>query len=68
MIRELDSRTDTFVTVSLLWDDSSNEVFVEISTDGDSELFPVPADEASQAFQHPFVYQTRNYSRRSVAV
>lgn len=53
---ELDSRTDSFVTISLLWNPETDEVFVEISTDSDEEIFAVPADEAQQAFQHPFVY------------
>ena len=60
MIRELNSRTDSNVTINLLWDDETEEVFVEIDTESGQELFPVPADEAMQAFHHPFVYATAN--------
>ena len=35
---ELDSRTDCYVTVTLLWNPDTDEVFVEISTDADTEL------------------------------
>ena len=65
---ELDSRTDCFVTVSLLWNPDTDEVFVELETDGDCEIFAVPADEANQAFHHPFVYSAANSHGHHVTV
>lgn len=65
---ELDSRTDTFVTVALLWNPDTDEVFIEISTDEDTNLVLVPADEAMQAFHHPFVYAAANSHGHGVTV
>lgn len=65
---ELDSRTDTFVTITLLWNPETDEVFVEISTDEDTDLVLVPADEAAQAFHHPFVYAAANSHGHGVTV
>jgi hypothetical protein len=59
MLRELDSRSDTFVTVTLLWEDETDETFIELDSGGSEEIFPVPASEATEAFLHPFVYQAR---------
>lgn len=64
MIRELDTRTDTFVTISLLWDDETDEVLIEITSDENEEIFPIPSDAAMQAFQHPFVYAAGISERR----
>lgn len=68
MIRELTQRCDTFVTVTMLWDDETNETFIEIETDADAELIPVPGDELSQAFQHPFVYAAANSHGHHITV
>ena len=65
MIRELDSRSDTFVTVSLLWDDETDEVLIDISSDESEEIFPIPAEDAAKAFQHPFVYAAGISERRT---
>jgi hypothetical protein len=67
-LTELDSRSDTFVTISLLWNPDTDEVFIEISTDGDCELIPVPTDEAMNAFHHPFVYAAANSHGHGVTV
>lgn len=68
MIRELNSRQDNSIIVNLLWDDETDEVFVEIDTEEGQEMFPVPADEAMQAFQHPFVYAVANSHGHHVTV
>lgn len=65
---ELDSRSDTFVTVTLLWNPDTDEVYIEIGTDEDCELIPVPADEAYAAFHHPFVYAAANSHGHGVTV
>jgi hypothetical protein len=59
MLLEINHRTTSYgLTVALLWDDSTNEVFVELETEHDWTRFPVRAEDASEAFAHPFVYQT----------
>ena len=68
MIRQLNSRTDNFVTVNLLWDDETEEVFVEVETDSDSEMVTIPPSEAMQAFHHPFVYLAANSHGHGVTV
>lgn len=68
MIRELDTRTDTFVTVSLLWDDETNEVMIDLSSDSSEEIFVIPPEDAMRAFHHPFVYAAGIPDRRKLAV
>jgi hypothetical protein len=68
MIRELNTRQDTFVTVSLLWDDETGETLIELSTDSSEEIFPVPNDCAARAFDHPFVYAAGIPDRKKLAV
>ena len=46
----------------------TDEVFVELETDGDCEIFAVPADEANAAFQHPFVYSAANSHGHGITV
>lgn len=67
MIRELNTRQDTFVTVSLLWDDETDETLIELSSDSSEEIFPIPPEDAMQAFEHPFVYAAGISERRSLA-
>lgn len=67
-MRELDSRSDDFVTVTLFWAPETDEVFIELSTEDDCEIFPVPREEAMQAFQHPFIYATANSHGHGVTV
>ena len=57
-LRELDSRNTNGITVTLLWSPETEETYVEISTNESCEVFPVPAAEARQAFDHPYVYAT----------
>jgi hypothetical protein len=64
MIRELDTRTDTFVTVSLLWDDETDETLIELCSEENEEIFPVPHEDAAKAFHHPFVYAAGISARR----
>lgn len=69
MMRELNTRTSDQITVNLLWNDETDEVFIEIDAEeGSCEIFPVPADEANQAFDHPFVYAVANSHGRRITV
>jgi hypothetical protein len=67
-MREMDSRSSDGITVSLFWNCETEEVYVEIEAAGDYEIFPVPASEALQAFQHPFVYAAANSHGHGVTV
>lgn len=57
MLTELAQRTNGGITVSLLWDPSTNQTFISI-VEGDKPefTFEVPASTAADAFHHPFAY------------
>lgn len=60
MIRELNQRTTNYgLTVALLWEDSTDEIFVELETEESWDRFQVPNESANDAFAHPFVYQAK---------
>jgi hypothetical protein len=57
-IRELDHRCSDGIDVTLLWDASSNRVYlsVEDARLGESFRIEVPAGRALDAFRHPYAY------------
>ena len=57
-IRELDYRRRDGIEVRLLWDTSTNHVFVEVvNADAHEELrIDVRAVDALDAFHHPYAY------------
>jgi len=60
MLRELNSRETSYgVSVALIYDDSDNSVWVELETADDWSRFEIRPEEASEAFDHPFVFQAR---------
>lgn len=69
MMHELDSRSSDGLTVTLLWREDDNSVWLEILADaGDCEIFAVPNSEAANAFQHPFVYAAANSHGHGITV
>jgi hypothetical protein len=58
---EVDYRRNDFVSVSLLWDTESrpnaDSLSVELSIGDDVSRFPVTAESALDAFNHPFAYE-----------
>ena len=57
MLRELDSRTSDGITVSLLWDDVSGALRLDVADRGELTIVDnVNPREAAEAFHHPFVY------------
>lgn len=61
MFVEVDYRKNDFVSVALLWDDQSpadaDSLAVELTVGPDVSRFPVSAEDALEAFLHPFVYE-----------
>lgn len=57
-LTELDNRNADGISVSLLWNADTGETFIEIEDmrEESVETFPVSAENASDAFQHPFAY------------
>jgi hypothetical protein len=55
---ELDTRRDARYTVSLEWDRDSGQTQIVVGDSGTSSVlvFPVPGENASEAFRHPFRY------------
>lgn len=54
---ELDERTSHGLTVRLLWDPETDDVFVECSEADGAATFRRPdASDALDAFRHPFAY------------
>jgi hypothetical protein len=55
---ELDSRRDAGYTVSLACDRNSGETQIVVADNGTSSVlvFPVPRENAGEAFRHPFRY------------
>lgn len=69
MIRELDYRQTSYgLCVTLLWDDETNETFVQIDTEESYSRFPVSSEDASHAFAHPFVYESANTHGHGVTI
>lgn len=65
MIRELNQRTTNYgLTVALLWEDSTDEIFVELETEESWDRFQVPNESANDAFDHPFVFQSKAHRVR----
>lgn len=42
--------------VQLLWDPRNGDTFITVVLDGETETFPVPPDQAREAFIHPYAY------------
>ena len=57
-LRELDHRRHDGIDVSLLWDASTNAVFVSVIDERGGASFRIqpPPGQALDAFRHPFVY------------
>jgi hypothetical protein len=55
---ELDTRQNAGYTVSLEWDRDSGETQIVVADSGAASLlvFPVPGENAGEAFRHPFRY------------
>ena len=58
MFVELDTRQDAGCTVSLKWDRDTGETQIVVAESGTADLlvFPVPGENAGDAFRHPFRY------------
>lgn len=58
MLRELNNRNNDGISVTLLWDDNSDQCFIEIEDmRSDSvETFGIDNECAADAFSHPFAY------------
>jgi hypothetical protein len=58
MFVELDIRHDAGYSVSLEWDRDSGETQIVVADSGASSalVFPVPGENAGEAFRHPFRY------------
>jgi hypothetical protein len=57
-IRELDRRKSDGIEVTLAWNPSTNKVLVSVidERDGDSFQVEVRAEDAMDAFHHPYAY------------
>ncbi len=57
-MKELDHRSDNGLDVRLLWQSATNEVFVQVNDERTADAFTlsVAADEARDAFTHPYAY------------
>jgi len=55
---ELDTSHDARYTVSLEWDRNTGETQIVVGDSGTSSVlvFPVPGENAGEAFRHPFRY------------
>ena len=58
MIRELSHRMSDGIEVSLRWNSETNQVLVTVTEDqlGASFMFEVAAEDALDAFHHPYAY------------
>ena len=62
MLRELDSRTASGMTVSLFWDsDAPNSTVIDLTDTATNthESIVVPSERAKDAFDHPYMYLAR---------
>jgi hypothetical protein len=57
-LRELDQRSTDGLVVTLLWDTTDDTVVLQLDDHGATGTCTVPAHQALDAFQHPFVYVT----------
>ena len=60
-VRELDYRCAGGIEVTLLWEEDTNRVFVAVVDERTSEQFElgVEAEDALEAFHHPYGYDRR---------
>ena len=58
MFVELDTRRDAGFTVSLEWDRDTGDTQIVVADNRTSSVlvFPVPGENAGDAFRHPFRY------------
>jgi hypothetical protein len=58
MFTELDTRQDAGYTISLEWERDTGETQIVIADSQTASLlvFPVPGENAGDAFHHPFTY------------
>lgn len=58
MIRELSHRMSDGIEVSLLWNTETNQVLVAVAEEqfGASFMFAAAAEDALDAFHHPYAY------------
>ncbi len=68
-IRELESRSNDGIDVTLLWSDRSNQIWVSVVDErrGTAFVLDVDPSEALDAFHHPFAYAGHADSRLPVA-
>ena len=61
MERELDSRHDDGIEITLLWSPHTDRVYVAVENERTGERFRFPVDPAHalDAFRHPFAYDRR---------
>ena len=55
---EINYRQNQGLEITLLWDESSGEIFVAVydSAEDSETVIPIPPEKASDAFLHPFAY------------
>lgn len=58
MLRELNSRESDGLSVAILWNSDTDEVFVSVldSKTATAETFQIDPADATDAFAHPFTY------------
>ena len=63
MIRELSHRMSDGIDVRLLWNSETNQVLVAVGEEelGASFTFDVAAEDALDAFHHPYAYAARGH-------
>ena len=66
---EIDFRSNAGIDVALLWHRRTNRLSVSVSDSqtGDRFAFPVPPDEALEAFHHPYAYDALRCRRGGTA-
>jgi hypothetical protein len=68
-IRELDHRVSDGIDVRLLWNSRTDDVSVVVVDGRTGEVFQLAVDpaHATQAFQHPYAYTSRNWTDHALA-
>lgn len=69
MLIDLMERKNNGIEVTLYWEDDENlrqndGLYLKVSDAGSEEddwLVPIPAAEAMEAFEHPYMYQTPSF-------
>lgn len=56
MLLELNQRSSNGIDVALLFDNETNAVFIEVEDNDGWMRKEIPADKASDAFDHPYLY------------